>query len=78
MYFVYVLLCGDGKIYTGFTHNLKKRILEHKSGLSQSTKHRLPVKVLWIGVFKNEALAVLFEKYLKSSSGKAFLKKHLI
>ncbi|HTX86830.1 MAG TPA: GIY-YIG nuclease family protein [Candidatus Nanoarchaeia archaeon] len=78
MNFVYVLLCGDGKIYTGFTHNIKKRIFEHKNGLSKTTKIRLPVKVLWIGIFKNEKLAILFEKYLKSSSEKAFSNKHLI
>ncbi|OGG53331.1 endonuclease [Candidatus Kaiserbacteria bacterium RIFCSPHIGHO2_02_FULL_55_25] len=32
MYFVYLLQCGDGTLYTGVTTDLKRRLLEHKKG----------------------------------------------
>ncbi|HRK61297.1 MAG TPA: GIY-YIG nuclease family protein [Candidatus Omnitrophota bacterium] len=32
MWFVYVLECGNGALYTGMTNNLEKRIKEHKAG----------------------------------------------
>ena len=78
MWYVYVLRCKDGTLYVGYTRNLRKRIQEHKNGLVKYTKARLPVKVIWIGVFLSKKKALLFEKYLKSGSGKAFLKKRLI
>lgn len=32
MYFVYLLLCKNGGIYTGITTDVKRRLAEHKSG----------------------------------------------
>ncbi|MFH0892536.1 MAG: GIY-YIG nuclease family protein [Candidatus Falkowbacteria bacterium] len=78
MCYVYILLCADNKFYVGHTMNIKKRIQEHKSGVSFSTKHRLPIKIKWIGVFTTRQKAVNFESYLKTGSGKAFRNKRLI
>jgi putative endonuclease len=33
MYFVYVLQCEDGTLYTGITTDLVRRLQEHKSGI---------------------------------------------
>ena len=33
MYFVYVLECKDGTLYTGVTTDLKRRLEEHKKGV---------------------------------------------
>ncbi len=41
--FVYIVECKDKSLYTGITWNLRKRLLEHNSGLSISTKGKLPV-----------------------------------
>jgi putative endonuclease len=44
-YFVYILQCADGSLYTGSTNNLKKRLVEHnfsKRG-AKYTKSRRPV-----------------------------------
>lgn len=30
MYYVYLLQCEDGSIYTGITNNLERRLKEHK------------------------------------------------
>lgn len=32
MYYVYILECDDGSLYTGITTDLKRRLKEHKSG----------------------------------------------
>ena len=31
-YFVYILECGDGSLYTGITTDVKRRFSEHKNG----------------------------------------------
>jgi putative endonuclease len=31
-WFVYLLECGDGSVYTGITNNVEKRMKAHKSG----------------------------------------------
>lgn len=33
MYFVYLIECRDGSLYTGITTNLERRFAEHKSGI---------------------------------------------
>lgn len=32
MYFVYILKCADGTLYTGITNDLKRRFEDHKNG----------------------------------------------
>ncbi len=76
-YYVYILICSDKKPYTGCTDNLKDRINKHSKGYVTSTKSRLPVKLISYFAFNNKYAAFKFEKYLKSGSGRAFLKRHL-
>ncbi|MCX6816599.1 MAG: GIY-YIG nuclease family protein [Candidatus Beckwithbacteria bacterium] len=76
MYYVYILLCFDGEPYTGCTDNLKERIERHKKGYVPATKDRLPIKLISYFAFSNKYTAFNFEKYLKSGSGRAFMKKH--
>jgi predicted GIY-YIG superfamily endonuclease len=77
MYYVYVLNCGDGECYTGCTSDLKERIERHRRGQVPATRKRLPVELLAYFAFKKKYTAYEFEKYLKSGSGRAFLKRHL-
>lgn len=76
MYYVYVLKCKDDKIYTGCTSNLKERIERHKRGHVPATAGRLPIFLINYIAFKNKYKAFDFEKYLKSGSGRAFIKRH--
>ena len=78
MYFVYILKCNDGKPYVGCTDNLEARIKRHQSGWVPATKNRAPVFLQTYLVFQDKYKAFAFEKYLKSGSGRAFLKKRLI
>ncbi len=76
-WYVYILRCSDGKLYTGCTSNLKNRLFAHSHGNVKSTKPRLPIKLISTTAFTEKHKAFLFEKYLKSGSGRAFAGKHL-
>ncbi len=76
--YVYLLRCRDGKIYTGNTSNLNRRLTEHELGRVYFTRTRLPVELITYIGFSNRLKAYDFERYLKSGSGKAFSKKRLI
>lgn len=78
MYYVYLLICSDNRTYVGCTGNLKERLERHKRGYISATKKRLPVELLNYFAFNDEQKAFKFEKYLKSGSGRALLKRHLL
>ncbi len=79
MYYAYILKSEiDGTKYIGHTSDLKKRIKEHNHGHSKYTSSKAPYVLVWYCAFKTKNKAVVFEKYLKSSSGFAFANKRLI
>jgi len=78
MFYVYVLKCRDEKPYVGCAENLKERLKRHSNGYVPATKNSLPVKLISYTAFLDKYKAFSFEKYLKSGSGRAFLKKRLI
>ena len=76
MFYVYILDCADGP-YTGCTSDLKERIARHQKRQVPATAKRLPIELTAYFAFKDKYIAFEFEKYLKSGSGRAFIKKHL-
>jgi len=78
MYYIYILKCGNNTEYMGCTNNLKDRIQRHKKGEVISTKNRLPIRLICYTAFVDKYKAYKFEKYLKSGSGRAFSKRHLL
>jgi predicted GIY-YIG superfamily endonuclease len=78
MWYVYLLRCSDGTIYTGCTSNLEERLKRHRSKQVSYTKTRLPVEVETYIAFSDKYKAFEFEKYLKSGSGKAFSNKRFL
>lgn len=78
-FYVYVLeSLMDKKRYIGYTNNLKRRLEEHKKGLSFSTKHRLPFKLIYFEGCLNEEDARRREGYLKITQGRRFLGLRLL
>ncbi len=81
MYYAYILksIKQPGAIYIGYTHDLKLRIKQHNNtdNKGYSAKYK-PWIIETYFAFSLEIEASKFEKYLKSSSGKSFMKKHLI
>jgi len=77
MYYIYSLRCRDG-FYIGCTDNLKDRLERHQKGCVPATSNRLPIKLDFYFGISDKYKAYKFEKYLKSGSGRAFLKRHLL
>ncbi len=81
MYYTYILKsCKDsGAIYIGYTKNLQSRLTQHNNPKNHGYSKRYAPWLLETYVaFSEEREAKRFETYLKSSSGKAFMKKRLI
>jgi len=77
-YYVYVLeSLKDQDWYTGYTQDLKKRLKEHNSGITTSTKHRRPLKLIYFEGCLNAQDAKAREKYLKSGMGKRYIRNRL-
>ena len=64
----------DGRLYKGFTSNLKRRIKEHNSGQTKSTKGFVPWELIYFEKVNSREEARNREKYLKSGQGRDFLK----
>ncbi len=49
MAYVYLLLCGDGSYYAGWTNDLDKRVKQHADGKgSRYTRAHLPVRLAYV------------------------------
>ena len=72
-YYIYVLECSDGFWYTGYTHDLGKRLNEHEKGQVLSMRRRLPVTPVYFKGCKNQQDATHREKYLKTTYGKRYI-----
>jgi len=81
MYYVYILRSKTSvdKFYIGYTEHLDKRLLEHENTPPDAYTHRYaPWRLETYIVFPNKRLALEFESYLKSHSGRAFLRRRLM
>ncbi len=67
-YYVYILLCGDDSFYIGVTNNIERRLIEHKTGKSNYTRIRQPVKLEWFLMLVDINEAIRIEKQLKGWS----------
>ena len=78
MWHTYILKMADGEYCVGSTNNLKRRMEDHTRGWGVSTKWRLPVILEAYIAVKSEGTSRRLEKYLKTSSGKATLRKRIL
>lgn len=80
MHYVYIMksLQNDSRIYVGYSTNLKTRIKAHNFGQTIHTAKYKPWKLIYYCAFSDMDKAKLFEQYLKTDSGKAFMNKRLI
>lgn len=78
-HYVYILESesAPGQIYTGQTSDLRRRLAEHNAGKSPHTSRFVPWRIRSATAFHDKRRALAFERYLKSGSGRAFLKRHL-
>jgi putative endonuclease len=78
MWYVYVIKSTqNGYLYTGSTNDLRKRFNQHNTGKSTYTKPRGPYKLIYYEAGLNKEDARSRELYLKSGTGKRYLKTRL-
>lgn len=71
MWFVYILECEDGSLYTGYTNNLDRRFLEHrnKKGGHYTSSH-VVLKMVYSESFSIKSEALKREIQIKGWSRK--------
>lgn len=70
-WFVYVLQCADGTLYTGITTNCDRRLNEHNKCNKRGAKYtrvRRPVSLLWFEEHQGRAQASRKEAAIKKLS----------
>ena len=74
MWYVYILECKDGSLYTGVTDNLERRSNEHTDGSCHTTLRMKEPKLVFFEAFISEEDARRREGYFKTTKGKKALK----
>lgn len=71
---VYVLFSeADGKLYIGYTSDLKQRLTDHFNGRNQSTAPRRPLRLIYCEYHASTTDAHRRETYFKTTAGKKAL-----
>jgi predicted GIY-YIG superfamily endonuclease len=77
VFYVYFLENRNKVSYVGCTNNLKDRFKRHNKGYIPATKDLRPWNLIAYFAFNDEKIAFRFEKYMKTGSGREFVKRHI-
>ena len=79
MHHVYMLesLSKASERYVGLAQSIPDRLAEHNAGKSSHTSKYRPWRVVSYIALTDREEAVVFERYLKSGSGRAFARTRL-
>ncbi len=66
-HYVYILLCSDNTLYTGYTNDLEHRIVQHNEGKegAKYTRSRRPCKLVYHEEYDSKREALSREYYIK-------------
>jgi putative endonuclease len=80
MKYVYILRSNEWRRrgYVGITSDFNRRLKEHNTGHTSYTSGGGRWSPVVVMRFEDDRRAELFEEYLKSGSGRAFAKRHLL
>lgn len=68
-WYVYMLRCRDGSLYTGYTDDVQRRLTVHNSGKgAKYTRSRLPVSLAYQEQLPDKSAALKREYAIKSMS----------
>ncbi len=71
-WFVYILRCADGSLYTGIAKDVDRRLEQHNAGTaSRYTRSRLPVSLEYQEEQPSQSMALKREVATKALSRKA-------
>jgi putative endonuclease len=78
MFYTYILKSSkNGRMYIGYTNNLRKRLIQHNEGKSNYTKRDRPYLLVYYEACLDEDDARSRELYLKSGMGKRYIKNRI-
>lgn len=70
-HYLYILVCADGTLYTGYTTDPGRRLKEHNSGVgSKYTRSRRPVRMYYVEPARSRHEALAREIAIKKMSRK--------
>ena len=70
-YYIYILECANGSLYTGITIDLERRFKEHKAGKgAHYTRANPPIKMVYSEVCGSRSEALKHEAKIKGLSRK--------
>ena len=80
MYYAYILqsVSFPGRLYHGHSSDLRQRLSDHNGGHRPHTARFIPWRVKFYAAFETLERAQQFERYLKSGSGHAFARLHIL
>lgn len=65
-WYLYILHCGDGTLYTGITTDVEKRLEAHRAGKgAKYTRSRLPLELVYRECCENHSHALKRELAVK-------------
>ncbi|KGF03562.1 GIY-YIG nuclease family protein [Anaerococcus lactolyticus] len=71
MHFVYIVRCEDGSLYTGYTTDVKERLITHNSGKgAKYTRSRLPVSLVYYKRVDSKSMGLRLEARIKKLTKK--------
>ena len=74
-WYVYMLRCGDGTLYTGITDNVEKRLSAHRAGKgAKYTRGRSPLELVYVEEQLDKSAALRREIAIKKLPRKEKLK----
>ena len=66
LHYVYIVRCGDGSLYTGYTNELSERISKHQAGKgAKYTRGRLPIELVYYEEIVGKSAAMKREIAIK-------------
>ncbi|MDQ0350379.1 putative endonuclease [Alkalibacillus filiformis] len=69
MYYIYMLRCKDGSLYTGYTNDVESRVAKHQTGeAAKYTRAKLPVQLVYQEEFETRSEAMKREVAIKKLS----------
>ena len=68
-WYVYILRCGDGSLYTGITDNVEKRLAAHRAGKgAKYTRGRGPLELAYVEQQPDKPTALRRELAIKKQN----------
>lgn len=70
-YYLYIVECSDGSLYTGWTTDLQKRLKAHNTGKgAKYTRSRIPVSLKFFKEFTSKSSVLKMEYRVKQLTRK--------